>query len=851
MPKIMHRLPDTVQPSNYDMIFDVDMENFSFSGKERIAIDISAPAKAIILNALDLKITTAAILVNNKILPARVEMQPENQILILKLPEKIRGKAEILLEFRGKLNDSLVGFYRTKVVMPDGSLRYAATTHFEAPYARRAFPCFDEPNYKASFDVTLKMGKKFTGISNMPAKKETLENEKKIILFQKTPVMSTYLLYLGIGEFDFEETRADNTLIRVATVGNKKGGAKFALDVAKKALLYFEKYSSIPYPLPKLDMIALPDFSSGAMENWGAVTFREIYLLYDEKKTSTSTKKFIAMIVAHELWHQWSGDLVTMKWWNDLWLNESFATFMAYKAVDHMFPEWNMWEDFLRLETVRALDDDSLKTTHPIEANVKNVHEIEQLFDAISYAKGGNILRMIEDYLGHDAFRIGVSRYLEAHKYGNASSEDLWDSLAAVSEKPAKDIVISWIKQAGYPMVEASMKRGKLHVMQKRFVFGGKDGATTWKIPLIVMAEGLKAPVRHMISNKTVEMNLDSAGWFKANYGQTGFYRVSYDKENSAKMMMLVQNKQLDPLDRWGLQDDIFRLSLNGMMPLKEYLEILGSYGNEDTYLILGSISANMRSIHSVFSEEPEWKKAWHGFSKHYMEPYRRNLEKLTWNARRNEPQEDALMRELAIRYLIFVKDEGTMKKAVEMFDRNAASISSIPPDLRYPAMYAAALAGGEQRHNAMMHICQETRNPEERSNALLAMGQFTDPKLLNKLLDFSVSGKARIQDLPAVFASLAANPSSRTILIAWMEKNWASIEKYSKSGPVFLNIIEYFINAHVTQEQHLRDFFASHPVKYKAVTDRAFERLKRSAKWLHANKKAIVDYFLGLEKIR
>ena len=844
MPDKTHKLPETVRPSNYELAFDVNMETFSFLGKEKIDVNISAPTKKIILNAMDIDVKSAVAMTNGKKLAARTEMDTENQVLILHLPEKISGNAKIFLEFEGKLNDNLVGFYRSKVIMPDGSARYAASTHFEAPYARRAFPCFDEPAYKATFDITLTMEKNFTGLSNMPAKKEKSEGEKKTIVFERTPVMSTYLLYMGIGEFEFEETKAGDTLIRVVTLGRKKGSGKFALDVCKKTLDYFEKYSGIPYPLPKLDMIALPDFSSGAMENWGAVTFREICLLFDEKKTSTSTKKFIAMIVAHELWHQWSGDLVTMEWWNDLWLNESFATFMAYKAVDHVFPEWKMWEDFVRLETVRAMDDDSLKTTHPIEANVKDVREIEQLFDAISYAKGGNILRMIEDYLGHDAFRTGVGRYLDAHKYGNASSEDLWDSLEAASDKPAKEIVMNWIQQAGYPMVEASVKDGKLSLDQKQFIFGSRARGKKWKIPLIIMAEGMDAPIRHTMDKAKAAIKLGKPEWFKLNYGQTGFYRVKYGKENLSRLTAMAQNKDLGALDRWGLQDDVFRLSLNGMLPLRQYLDMMEAYRNEDSYLILGSISANMRGIQSVFSEDRQWALSWLKFRAHFAQPYRRALERLGWSARRNEPQEDVLMRELAIRYLIFVQDGKAVSKALEIFDKNAGNISAVSPDLRYPAMYAAALTGNGKRRDAIMSLCQSTRDAEERSAALLAMAQFTEPKLLVRLLDFSVSDKARVQDLPTVFASLSVNPAARKVLIPWMKKNWAAIELHSKSGPVFLHIIEAFINAHVMQEKELRDFFASHPVKYKAVTARAFERLKRSAKWLQANKKGIAGYF-------
>ncbi len=421
-------LPTNVVPINYSLSFDVDLKKFKFSGKEIIELKVKGSVSEIILNAVDLEIKHATLSYKKRSLKPKIKLEPEKEIIALKFGEKIRGPAKLMIEFSGKLNDNLLGFYRSKFI-ENKKEKYLATTQFEAPYARRCFPCFDEPQYKATFDVTLKLDGKLRAISNMPIEEQYREGNKKIVKFYRTPQMSTYLLYLGVGEFEFLEDKLGKIVIRIVTTPGKKNQAKFALELTKKFLSYFQEYSGIKYPLPKLDMIALPDFAAGAMENWGAITFRELYLLFDPKMTSTAVKKRIAMIIAHELWHQWSGNLVTMKWWNDLWLNESFATFMSYKAVDNFFPEWDMWEDFIGDETESALEDDCIKATHPIEVEVKNPNQIEEIFDVISYSKGGSILRMLEGYVGEEIFRKGVSKYLSDNKYGNATSEDLWDSL--------------------------------------------------------------------------------------------------------------------------------------------------------------------------------------------------------------------------------------------------------------------------------------------------------------------------------------------------------------------------------------------------------------------------------------
>jgi len=834
-------LPANVTPVNYDLTFDVDLKNFKFFGKEIIDLEVRNTSE-ILLNAVDLEIKHVSLSYKKGSLKPKIKIESEKEIVILKFNEKIRGPAKLMLEFNGKLTDNLLGFYRSKYIQ-NKSEKYIATTQFEAPYARRAFPCFDEPQYKATFDVTLVIDKKLRAISNTPIKQEIKQGNKKMIKFYTSPKMSTYLLYLGVGEFEFLQDKVGKTLVRIATVPGKRKQGEFALDLTKKFLSYFQEYSKVPYPLPKLDMIALPDFAAGAMENWGAITFREIYLLFDPETTSTTVKKRIAMIIAHELWHMWSGDLVTMQWWNDLWLNESFATFMAYKAVDHFFPDWNMWEDFIGEETESAFTDDSIKSTHPIEVYVKDPNQIEEIFDAISYSKGGSILRMIEGYLGEAAFRKGVSDYLSKHKYSNATSGDLWNSLAKASNKPIKQITEKWIRQAGYPLVESTLENNNLLLQQKRFVFNHKD-STTWPIPLVIKTDEKLLVELLDKQKKTIQLE-KSPEWFKINYGQTGFYRVNYPDGNLSKLKFSISNKDLNPLDRWGIQNDLFELSRNGEITLDRYLDFSRSYFNEDNYLVLSDIYQNMRAIHFVFSQEDFWDSIWPRFKNYHKGTFREILDKLGWDPKIGESQKDSLLRELAIRYCGFAEDPEVLSKVKEKFEGYLKK-QALHPDIRSPVFSVMAANGDEKNYNNLLDLYSKAESPDEKRTLLIALGQFKDVNLLGKALDFSLSKKVRTQDLIIIIPSVASNPCSRSVLLPWVKKNWKKLEAYQKSGKLFIRLLEAITGSCVSpdKEKELKKFFSTHPVKYKMTLDRSFERVERNINWLERNKEILSRYF-------
>ena len=833
------RLPTNAVPANYELFLDIDIKKFTFSGKEKIELKIRKPTKNIILNSSGLKINSAAIFYKGKRMLAKVAENKKLEQISLEFSNYIGLGAELAVEFEGKMNDSLVGLYRSKY-FANGKEKYLATTQLESHYARRMFPCFDEPGYKATFDVTVKIDKNLEAISNMPVKEEKIENNKKTVAFQKTPKMSTYLLYLAAGEFEFLEQRSGKVLIRVATTPGKKNQAKFALNMTKRFLKYFEKYSGIAYPLPKLDMIAIPDFASGAMENWGAITFREVLLLFDPKVTSMSVKKRIAEVIAHELWHQWSGNLVTMEWWDDLWLNESFATFMAYKAVDNFFPEWEYWKDFVLSETDVAFDADSIKNTHPIEAKVRNPNEISEIFDTISYNKGGSVLRMIENYIGPGNFRKGVGKYLKLHKYGNATASDLWNSLSSASKLPVRKLAAAWIQQPGYPLVTATINKNNLHLSQKRFIFGSKD-KTVWPVPITIKTE--KRVFTDMLEKREKKIAMKDK-WFKANYGQTGFYRVKYDDSNLSKLKCAAACKNLPSIDRWGIQSDLFRLCRHNEATIGKYIDFIKAYRNENDYTVLRSVFGSMQSVYFVFSREKLWNGVEHKFMSMFEETFSKILDRIGWEPKPKEKERDSQMRNLALGYLGFAGHKKTIEMTRKKFD-SYCNGKPLHPNMRGITFSIVSDSADETVYKRLLRMYKKSQSPEEKVQILNALGNFRDPRILKKALDFSISKDVRKQDMYSTFSSASANPFARSILIEWADKNWKQLEAY-KHHSIFFHILESLITAFVTKdkESELKEFFKRHPVEYSMVVSKSFDRMKRNISWLENNRKSLENYF-------
>lgn len=570
-------LPRKCLPKEYILTLTPDLKNFVFDGIMDVNVVVSEATTTVVLHSRDLFIKSVsyksdslassikAVEINHNLRLHTLTLVFENVLPV--------GEGILMFKFQGELNDQMAGFYRSSYKNIDGKSCIMASTQFEALDARRCFPCWDEPALKATFDVTLIISSKLCAYSNMPEVESIeLAGGLRRIHFAKTPKMSTYLLAFIVGEFDFVQTVTRNGVsVRVFTPPGKSEQGRFSLEVAAKSLDFYDDFFGEKYPLPKMDMVAIPEFAMGAMENWGLVTYREIDLLIDEKKASSQQKQRVCTVVAHELAHQWFGNLVTMEWWDNLWLNEGFATWMQNFAADFLYPSWQMWDQFALGAQARAMSLDSLKTSHPVQVPIKHAEEVEEVFDAISYYKGACVVRMLYTTLGEENFRKGLQLYMKRHAYANTKTTDLWGAWAEVSGLPIMEMMDCWTGQMGYPLVTVtSEERTKdtciLKVKQSMFLSDGSQltkeemkGRKPWRIPLMVQAQGGE-PVLQFIDKEeqTISLNLTKGenSWIKLNAGQSSMVHILYTKQMSHQLCKAIELQELPDTDRAALLSD-------------------------------------------------------------------------------------------------------------------------------------------------------------------------------------------------------------------------------------------------------------------------------------------------------
>ena len=827
-----------VVPVNYNLVFDPDLTKFTFLGKELITVNCKKSTKKITMNCAEIKIISCFVESKGKTIKSQTKTDEKKEQLQINLQESIKGDAKIIIEFEGILNDRLLGFYRSQYKQ-GGKTKYLATTQFEAADARRAFPCWDEPEAKATFEISIIADNKFSAISNMPVKsKRKVSTNKTLYNFEKTPIVSTYLIYLGMGEFEYLTGKIGKIQIRVVTTkGNKKKG-KFSLELGKKLLTSYEKYFGIKYPLPKLDLIAVPDFAAGAMENWGAITFRETILLYDPKTSSTRTKQFIAEVISHEIAHQWFGNLVTMKWWNDLWLNESFATFMATKFVDKFYPEWDLWNQFVEDAMNVAMGLDSLKTTHPIDVKVNSPAEIREIFDAISYDKGGCVLRMLEHYVGEPNFQKGLKKYLSDFKYKNAEGNDLWNAIGKASKMPVTSMVNTWLRQPGFPLIEITQDANNLKLKQKRYLLecDKKFSKGLWSIPLSL---GLKKEItKKLFSKKSMTLKLpkNTLG-FVANHGRKGFYRVKYDEGILLDLKMLVDQKQLSPIDRWAIQNDLFSLCVSGDEQVRNYLDFSDAYLQEDSYLASVNVAHNLASLYfRAFNEKFSFE-----IRDYAINYFRQLLYNLGWDPKKSDKHTDALLRGFVISILGKMDDDEVTQEALKRYAKFLKSPSSLSPDLIEPICSIAAWNGNEKTHSQLVKLYKNAKTMEEKLRFLGAMCGFKDTKLLKKSLDFSQTPEVRSQNMQLPIMKVAANPYGDKVLWPWLKKNWKKLNKKVGHGNPLFNRIVASISSVVDDSmiKDVKQFFKNNPTPGTERTQsQTIERVRINSRFLKNMKK-------------
>jgi tricorn protease interacting factor F2/3 len=827
-------------PINYKLQFEPLFHNFTFNGIEIITICLPKATNSIKLDAAELKIKKCYVEQGTKTITAKTFLNEKNEILTIKLTKKIKGKVKLCIKFTGVLNDRLLGFYRSQYKDNRGKTKYLATTQFEAADARRAFPCWDEPAVKATFDVSLLVDRNHDAISNMPIISKKTVDRKILYKFGRTPIMSTYLLYLGVGEFEYLHGRLRNIKIRIVTTKGNKNKGKLSLDFTKKFLSEYEKYFGIKYPLPKLDMIAIPDFAAGAMENWGAITFREAILLYDPKTSTTRTKQYIAEVISHEIAHQWFGNLVTMKWWNDLWLNESFATFMATKIVDKFYPEWDLWDQFLDDAMLQAMSLDSLRSSHPINVDVKHPAQIREIFDVISYDKGGNVLRMLENYVGKENFRNGLKYYLTKHKFSNAEGQDLWNSIGKVSHKPVSSMMKTWIDQIGYPVVDVKRENSKISLTQRRFLSdGSKLAKGKWAIP-ITIEEGnhQRSILLKSRSSKLSLKNTDSN--FIINSGRYGFYRVQYDDNTFANLSLLIDEKILNHVDRWSLQNDLFSHCVSGTKQLQEYLDLTTSYHDEDNYITLLNVAQNLYYLYKLTIKE-KFSEEIRTYAVQFLGTI---FDRLGWDSKKHEKHTDTLLRSFVITALGKLGDEDVLAEARRRFTKFLKNKNLLTADLQGPVFTLIAWQGDKKTHNKFLSLYKKSNLQEEKLRFLGAMCNFKQKNILLKTLAFSLTPEVRSQNIRVPIMQVSTNIYGKDILWPWLRKYWKRLVMKFGVGNPLANRIVASIGGVIDdkQENDVRNFFKKNPMPgTERILEQTLERVRIRSKFLKRVRKELV----------
>jgi len=810
------RLPELARPVNYKLTFAPDFEKNIFAGTETISIRVLKPTSEIVLNAAQIDFLSSSITSAGVTQAAKVTPDKDTQMVTLAVEKRLSaGRATIQVHFNGLLNDELRGFYLGK----DEQGRKYAVTQFEATDARRAFPSFDEPAYKATFDITVIADKKHVAISNAKVLSDEPgpTKDKHTVKFTTSAKMSSYLVALAVGEFEAVEGEADGIPIRIWGTPGKKQLDGFALDSAKFFMHYFNQYFGIKYPFEKLDLIGLPDFAAGAMENTGLITFREALLLIDDKHASIALKRDVADIVSHEMAHMWFGDLVTMQWWDDIWLNEGFATWMSPKPVAAWKPEWHVELQTLR-DTVTSLGVDSLENTRPIQQAAETPAQIQELFDGIAYGKTAAVLRMLEAYIGPESFRAGVKQYLKQHAYGNATATDFWTTLAKVSGKPVNRVMPTFVQQAGMPFVavRSECKQGTTEVSmrQRRYLFdrerfNREQSKELWQVPVCLKGSAAGKTCR-LLTEKEALFNLPGCGnWTLANAGAEGFYRSGYEAENVHAIASDLE-KGLTPAERIMLLGDVWASVQVGRQPVTDYLALAEGLEDETSRPVMSEMLSQVEYIeHYLISSQDQPRYA--AWVRHLLTP---SIRRLGYEPKPGESEEDKQLRSRVLQVAGGTgQDPEVLAWARRWSDRALASDGPLDNTIADTAFSLAARDGDIAFYDRLLEKQKQVKTPEDFYVYLGALNSFTDPKLIERNLNRALSPEVRSQDAVGVISDIMDLSAGGALAWNFVKSHWDEVAKISGgfAGAELVNAASTFCTAE--QGEQVREFFTDHKV--------------------------------------
>jgi puromycin-sensitive aminopeptidase len=818
-----YRLPRTALPSRYDVVLRPDLGAASFTGTVDVRLDVVDGGLAeLVLNALELDIHECR--VDGEPADHRLE-QPTERLFVRPPAALAAGEHVLSISFTGALNDKLRGFYRSTYRDDSGVEHVVATTQMQATDCRRAFPCWDEPDFKAVFGVTLEIEPGLLAVSNGPERRRTERDGRIAVQFADTMAMSTYLVAFVVGPLEATDpVSVGGVPLRLIHVPGKAHLTAFGLDVGAFALQWFQDYYGIPYPSDKVDLLALPDFAAGAMENLGCITFRESLLLLDPATSTQAEQQNVADVVAHELAHMWFGDLVTMRWWNGIWLNEAFATFMEILACDAYRPDWQRWTSF-GLERSVAFETDALESTRSVEYEVRSPADCEGMFDVLTYQKGGALLRMLEQYLGRERFREGVSHYLRTNAYGNTETSDLWDAIEATSGEPVRRIMDSWIWQPGFPLVTASLEGDELVLHQQRFSFDvTSDSPTVWAIPVGVRNGGRTEHV--LLDERGARMRLaDPTAPVVGNAGGHGFFRVAYDAELRSRLSGDAL-ASLDTLERYNLVDDAWNAVVAGRLRAVDFLELVEGFGGERELAVWQAIVIGLRGLGRLLGDD-----AYPAFQRRVARLVAPAVAELG-DPVDGESDLVAKLRGLLTGVLaVLGDDEATQARCRALYDAAEADPTSVDPELAAAATTVLAATGGPEEYDRLLQGFRSATTPQDQLRHLFALAEFDDPMLIDQACELAFSDEVKTQNAPFLLRACIANRTHGPRAWTIVRRRWDEAVARFPSNSIVRMIESVKLHNRPTEVADVQGFFAEHKIEQAAKTlEQILERQRVNA---------------------
>ena len=817
---LAQRLPDNVIPDSYDLKFTPDLSGATFSGEETIHAHLQKPASSIVLNSAEIELKEASIASADFKQAASFATDDKSETATITVPGAVpAGPVDIYIRFTGILNDKLRGFYLSQTAR-----RRYAVTQFEATDARRAFPCFDEPAYKAVFRISLAVDKGDTAISNGKVVSDTPGpgEGKHTLTFSDSPKMSTYLVAMMVGDFACVEGGADGIPIRVCAVPEKKNLLSFALLSAENILKFYDTYYAIKYPYQKLDIIAFPDFSAGAMENTAAITYRETLLTIDDKSASVDAHQAVVGVLAHEMAHMWFGDLVTMKWWDDIWLNEGFATWMSSKPAEAWKPEWHEEQDEIA-GTNTALGTDAIASVRPIRAKAETPAEIEQLFDGIAYGKAAAVLRMVEAYVGPDVFRNGANAYLQKHAYGNATAEDFWNQMAATSGKPVDQIMAGFTQQSGAPLITvksacSEKKKGRFRKawttqvtlsQQRYFADAAKldsGSPEIWQVPVSLRPEGVKNAIYVLLAGRQQTFELPGcAQWVYANAGGRGYYHSDYDAATLGKMSAELESA-FSPEERIRFLNDEWAMVDVGHVSVGDYLDTLEKMKAERSRTLFDEAAGRIGVIHNRIAA-PADRAAFEKWVRDFLRPVADELGETPVPGESDDRK--ALRADVFANLAAYGRDPRLLAMSRALSEQYMRNPSSVDAGLAGGALEVAAIVGDADLYDQYIQHMKTAKTPEEYYNYFSALGRFPSPELAKRTFEFVLSPEVKNQDLGFMFGTFA-NPDTQATAWELLKENYDAI--MAKAGTLLGGSIVDAAGAFCDEKlrDDSQDFFAS-----------------------------------------